>query len=142
MSWTEEPVRLFVGGDWAEEHYDVELMDAAGRVLVRGEPGQGDGDPGGTAQRAQGQPPALTAAYAFTERSLIALISTLNEHIKVLHGQVQADFGRHPRRPDARRVRRRTAPVRRRRGCRNYTGTGPLTGASGRDGPGSSRASG
>jgi len=26
---------LFVGDDWAEEHHDVELMDAAGRVLGR-----------------------------------------------------------------------------------------------------------
>jgi transposase len=35
MSWTGEPVRLFVGDDWAEDHHDVELMDAAGRVLGR-----------------------------------------------------------------------------------------------------------
>jgi Transposase/Transposase IS116/IS110/IS902 family len=26
---------LFVGDDWAEDHHDVELMDAAGRVLAR-----------------------------------------------------------------------------------------------------------
>jgi transposase len=26
---------LFVGDDWAEEHHDVELMDASGRVLVK-----------------------------------------------------------------------------------------------------------
>jgi transposase len=26
-------VRLFVGDDWAEDHHDVEVMDAAGRVL-------------------------------------------------------------------------------------------------------------
>jgi hypothetical protein len=35
MSWTGELVRLFVGDDWAEDHHDVELMDAAGRVLAR-----------------------------------------------------------------------------------------------------------
>jgi Transposase len=35
MSWTGERVRLFVGDDWAEDHHDVELMDAAGRVLAR-----------------------------------------------------------------------------------------------------------
>ena len=35
MSWTGEPVRLFVGDDWAEDHHDVELMDAAGRVLAK-----------------------------------------------------------------------------------------------------------
>jgi hypothetical protein len=30
-----EAVDLFVGDDWAEEHHDVELMDAAGRRLAR-----------------------------------------------------------------------------------------------------------
>jgi transposase len=35
MSWTGELVRLFVGDDWAEDHHDVELMDAAGRVPGR-----------------------------------------------------------------------------------------------------------
>jgi len=43
-----------------------------------------------------GQPPAITAAYAATVRSLIAVITTLNEQVKVLEGQVEADFGRHP----------------------------------------------
>jgi hypothetical protein len=43
-----------------------------------------------------GQPPAVTAAYAVTVRSLIAVIATLNEQVKVLQGQVEADFGRHP----------------------------------------------
>ena len=28
-------MRLFVGDDWAEDHHDVELMDAAGRMLAR-----------------------------------------------------------------------------------------------------------
>jgi len=28
-------LRLLVGDDWAEDHHDVELMDAAGRVLAR-----------------------------------------------------------------------------------------------------------
>ena len=28
-------MRLFVGDDWAEDHHDVELMDASGRVLAR-----------------------------------------------------------------------------------------------------------
>jgi hypothetical protein len=44
----------------------------------------------------QGQPPAVTAAYAATARSLIAVITTLNEQVKTLQGQVEADFGRHP----------------------------------------------
>src|SRR6266496_243007 len=35
MSWTGELVRLFVGDDWAEDHHDVELMDATGRVLAK-----------------------------------------------------------------------------------------------------------
>lgn len=43
-----------------------------------------------------GQPPAVTAAYAVTVRSLIAVITTLNEQVKTLESQVEADFGRHP----------------------------------------------
>ena len=43
-----------------------------------------------------GQPPAVTAAYAVAARSLIAVITTLNEQVKTLQGQVEADFGRHP----------------------------------------------
>ena len=39
-----------------------------------------------------GQPPAITAAYAATVRSLIAVITTLNEQVKALQGQVEADF--------------------------------------------------
>jgi Transposase/Transposase IS116/IS110/IS902 family len=35
MSWAGERVRFFVGDDWAEDHHDVELMDAAGRVLAK-----------------------------------------------------------------------------------------------------------
>jgi transposase len=43
-----------------------------------------------------GQPPALTAAYAATVRSLIAVIAALNDQVAVLQGQVGAHFGRHP----------------------------------------------
>jgi len=43
-----------------------------------------------------GQPPAVTAAYAVTVRSLIAVIAVLNEQVKALESQVEADFGRHP----------------------------------------------
>ena len=43
-----------------------------------------------------GQPPAVTAAYTATVRSLIAVIIVLNEQVKTLQGQVEADFGRHP----------------------------------------------
>jgi transposase len=43
-----------------------------------------------------GQPPALTAAYAAAARSLVAVITTFNEQIKTLEGQVGDHFGRHP----------------------------------------------
>jgi transposase len=43
-----------------------------------------------------GQPAALTAAYAATARSLIAVITTLNEQVKALEEQVRAHFGQHP----------------------------------------------
>ena len=43
-----------------------------------------------------GQPAALTAAYAATARSLIVVITALNEQVKALQGQVEAHFGRHP----------------------------------------------
>jgi transposase len=42
------------------------------------------------------QPPALTAAYAATARSLIAVITTLNQQVSSLQGQVEAHFGQHP----------------------------------------------
>ncbi|HYS33239.1 MAG TPA: IS110 family transposase [Streptosporangiaceae bacterium] len=43
-----------------------------------------------------GRPPTVTAAYAVTVRSLIAVITTLNEQVKELQGQVEQHFGRHP----------------------------------------------
>src|SRR5580692_6504031 len=43
-----------------------------------------------------GQPPEITAAYAATVRSLIAVITVLSEQVKALQGQVEADFGQHP----------------------------------------------
>jgi transposase len=43
-----------------------------------------------------GQPPALTAAHAAAVRSLIAVIATLNEQVKILEQQVRDHFGRHP----------------------------------------------
>jgi transposase len=43
-----------------------------------------------------GQPAALTAAYAGTARSLIALITTLNEQVRTLEEQVREHFGLHP----------------------------------------------
>jgi hypothetical protein len=43
-----------------------------------------------------GQPEAVTAAYAVTARSLIAVITVLNEQVKALESEVEAVFGRHP----------------------------------------------
>jgi transposase len=43
-----------------------------------------------------GLPAPLTAAYAATARSLIAVITTLNEQVKILQEQVRDHFGRHP----------------------------------------------
>jgi transposase len=43
-----------------------------------------------------GLAPELTAAYAAAARSLIAVITTLNEQVKSLQRQVEADFGQHP----------------------------------------------
>jgi transposase len=42
------------------------------------------------------QPAALTAAYAATARSLIAVTAALNEQVKALEEQVREHFGRHP----------------------------------------------
>jgi Transposase/Transposase IS116/IS110/IS902 family len=42
------------------------------------------------------RPPAVTAAYAVTVRSLVAVITVLNKQARTLQGQVEADFGRHP----------------------------------------------
>ena len=43
-----------------------------------------------------GGPAAVTAAYAATVRSLIAVITALNEQVKVLQGQVEEQLGQHP----------------------------------------------
>jgi transposase len=46
--------------------------------------------------RQLGQPAVVTAAYAATVRALAAVLDTLNEQVKVMEGQVEAHFGRHP----------------------------------------------
>jgi hypothetical protein len=94
-----------------------------------------------------GQLPALTAAYAATVRSLIAVIATLNDQVAVLQGQVEAHFGQHP---DAEiylsqpglgaitgaRVLGEFGDDPHRYACakarRNYAGTSPITRASGK----------
>jgi transposase len=93
------------------------------------------------------QPAALTAAYAATARSLIAVITTLNKQVSSLQGQVEAHFGQHPdaaiylSQPGLGAItgarvlgefgddpRRYTSAKAR----RNYAGTSPLTRASGK----------
>jgi hypothetical protein len=94
-----------------------------------------------------GQPPALTAAYAATVRSLVAVIATLNEQVASLQGQVEAHFGQHPdaeiylSQPGLGAITgarvlgefgddpRRYASAKARR---NYAGTSPITRASGK----------
>jgi len=94
-----------------------------------------------------GQPEILTAAYAATVRALIAVIATLNEQVKILQGQVEENFGRHP---DAEIYRSQPGmgavlgarvlaelgddPHRYADGKarRNYAGTSPVTRASGK----------
>jgi len=93
------------------------------------------------------QPEILTAAYAATVRSLIAVIAVLNEQVKALQGQVEEHFGRHP---DAEIILSQPGlgmilgarvlaefgddPRRYRDGKarRNYAATSPLTRASGK----------
>ena len=43
-----------------------------------------------------GQPDIVTAAYAASARALITVLATLNEQVKTLQGQVEAHFGQHP----------------------------------------------
>ena len=43
-----------------------------------------------------GQPAVITTAYAVSVRALVAVLGTLNEQVKILQGQVEAHFGRHP----------------------------------------------
>src|SRR6185312_1874404 len=94
-----------------------------------------------------GQPSAVTAAYAATVRSLIAVITTLNEQVKTLGEEVGAHFGRHP---DAEIYRSQPGmgailgarvlgefgddPHRYASGKarKNYAGTSPITRASGK----------
>jgi transposase len=94
-----------------------------------------------------GRHEVITGAYAATTRSIVAVLTTLNEQIKVLQGQVEEHFGRHP---DAEIILsqpgmgailgarvlaefgdapRRYADAKARK---NYAGTSPITRASGK----------
>jgi transposase len=94
-----------------------------------------------------GQPPALTAAYAATVRSLIAVITTLNEQVASLQGQVEAHFGQHPdaeiylSQPGLGAITGARVPgefgddphrYASAKARRNYAGTSPITRASGK----------
>jgi transposase len=43
-----------------------------------------------------GRAGVITAAYAATTRSAVAVLATLDEQVKTLHGQVETHFGQHP----------------------------------------------
>ncbi|WP_235558169.1 transposase [Sphaerimonospora mesophila] len=93
------------------------------------------------------QPAVVTAAYAATVRSATAILTVLNEQIKVLEGQVEEHFGAHPAAKiigsqpglgpilGARVLAefgddpKRYASVKARK---NYAGTSPITRASGK----------
>jgi Transposase/Transposase IS116/IS110/IS902 family len=93
------------------------------------------------------QPPALTAAYAVTVRALIAVITTLNQQVSSLQGQVEAHFGQHPdaeiylSQPGLGAITGARVPGEfgddpRRYACakarKNYAATSPITRASGK----------
>ena len=74
----------------------AQVSAALKRARRRGIAGKTDAILAALRSQQLGQPPALTAAYAVTARSLIAVIATLNEQVKTMQGQVEAHFGRHP----------------------------------------------
>lgn len=94
-----------------------------------------------------GRHKTITSAYAATTRSIVAVLVTLNEQIKVLQGQVEEHFGEHP---DAEiimsqpgmgpllgaRVLAEFGYAPRRyvdaKARKNYAGTSPITRASGK----------
>lgn len=43
-----------------------------------------------------GQPPVVAQAYGIAVSSQVAILTVLNEQVKLLQGQVEAHFGRHP----------------------------------------------
>ncbi len=94
-----------------------------------------------------GQPEVVTTAYAASIQALLAVLTVLNTQVKILQGQVEAHFGRHPAaeiilsQPGLGTVlgarvlaefgddpdRYATAKAR-----KNYAGTSPITRASGK----------
>ena len=93
------------------------------------------------------RPEALTAAHAATVRSLIAVITVLNEQVKALQGQAEEHFGRHPdaeiclSRPGTGKIAGARVPgefgdgparYRDGKARRNYAATSPITRAPGK----------
>jgi transposase len=94
-----------------------------------------------------GQPAVVAAAYAASARALVAVLVTLNEQVKTLQGQVEAYFGQHP---DAEIITSQPGlgpvlgarvlaesgddPARyaSAKARKNYSGTSPITRASGK----------
>jgi transposase len=74
----------------------AQVSAALKRARRRGIAGKADAILAALRGEQLGQPAALTAAYAAAARSLIAVITTLNEQVKSLQGQVEEHFGRHP----------------------------------------------
>jgi len=74
----------------------AQISAALKRAHRRDIPGKADAILAALRSPQLGQPPAITAAYAATTRSLIALITALNQQVKALQGQVEAHFGQHP----------------------------------------------
>jgi transposase len=93
------------------------------------------------------QPDPVAAAYAATVRSQAAILTALNEQIKIMQGQVEAHLGQHPAAeillsqpgpgliPGARVLAESGDDPHRYAGTRarrNYAGTSPITRASGK----------
>jgi transposase len=94
-----------------------------------------------------GRDQVITNAYAATTRSIVAVLGVLNEQVKILQGQVEQHFGRHPAaeiilsQPGMGTILgarvlaefgdapRRYADAKARK---NYAGTSPITRASGK----------
>jgi transposase len=74
----------------------AQVSAALKRARRRGTEGKADAILAALRSEQLALPAAVTAAYAGTVRSLIALIATLNEQVKALQRQVGENFGRHP----------------------------------------------
>jgi transposase len=74
----------------------AQVSAALKRARRRGIPGKATAILAALRSEQLGQPAALTAAYAATVRSLIAVITVLNEQVSALQGQAEEHFGQHP----------------------------------------------